>query len=137
MAGSRLVETMQKASRMSPTKTCDLVFGEVISLSPLEIKVDGRFNIGEQFILLSVLCREQIITVTNIENPKHEHIIRESVTLPSGEDEHIHKIEKAVTEKALSQITLWRGLKVGDKVRMLRVSEGGLFYVIERDGDLE
>ena len=31
---------------------------------------------------------------------------------------------------------VWRGLEVGDIVRMLRVGNGQVFYVLERDGDL-
>lgn len=31
---------------------------------------------------------------------------------------------------------LWRGLEVGDIVRILRVGNGQVFYVLEREGDL-
>lgn len=31
---------------------------------------------------------------------------------------------------------LWRGLKTGDNVFMLRVKQGNLFYVFQREGDL-
>lgn len=30
-------------------------------------------------------------------------------------------------------VVLWRGLQVGDKVRMLRVNQGQMYYVIERE----
>jgi hypothetical protein len=37
------------------------------------------------------------------------------------------------TYSALPSITLWRGLIVGDKVRLLRVTNGQMFYIIERE----
>lgn len=137
MPGAKLVAMMQDAAQISPTKSADLVFGVVKKIEPIEIKVDGRFTIGEKFIILSVLCRKQTITVPALDEPKHLHIVPEHLTLPAGEDDHIHKIEEQETEKELQTITLWRGLKVGDKVRMLRVAEGKLYYVIEREDDLE
>lgn len=33
----------------------------------------------------------------------------------------------------IPNILLWRGLIVGDKVRVLRVNQGQMFYVIERE----
>lgn len=31
----------------------------------------------------------------------------------------------------------WRGLIIGDKVRMIRLNGGQIFYVLERDGSLQ
>lgn len=36
-------------------------------------------------------------------------------------------------DTSVVEIQLWRGLIVGDKVRMLRVSKGQAFYVLERE----
>ena len=43
--------------------------------------------------------------------------------------------EKWIGEGVNKQM-LWRGLQVGDSVRMLRVQGGQLFYVLEREGGL-
>lgn len=40
---------------------------------------------------------------------------------------------KETTISALPDIILWRGLRVGDKVRVLRVNQGQMFYVLERE----
>jgi hypothetical protein len=34
-------------------------------------------------------------------------------------------------------VQLWRGLKVGDTVKMLKLSNGQRYYVLEREGDLD
>ena len=42
--------------------------------------------------------------------------------------------EKFLILSALvKETTLWRGLIVGDKVRVLRVNQGQMFYVLERE----
>lgn len=110
MAGEKLVHILQDASKPDLTTTTDLVFGEVISISPLNIRVDNRFNIDSKFIILSELVKEKIITI----------------------DSHNHSVNGVNTSKELTEITLWRGLRVGDKVRILRLNQGQLYYVLER-----
>jgi hypothetical protein len=105
MAGEKIVEIIQKMSTKDGSNTSALVYGEVVTISPLTIKVDSRFIITSDFILLSSLVLPQTITVT------HD---------TSGAE----------------IVTLWRGLIIGDVVRMLRLNQGQLFYVIEREGDL-
>lgn len=41
--------------------------------------------------------------------------------------------EMKPTIQGIGEVVLWRGLEVGDRVRMLRVGEGQMFYVIERE----
>ena len=101
MAGTKLIQTIQSMAKPSVGETTDLLFGEVISVSPLKIRVDNRFEVDEQFLILSALVKETIIQIP--------------------------------TYPALPSITLWRGLIVGDKVRLLRVTNGQIFYIIERE----
>ena len=100
MAGERIIRLLQQASQnaVSSNAVPDLIYGEVLSVEPLEIKVDSRYIITDEFIVLSGLC-----------------------------------IEKRINDEPTGQL-LWRGLQIGDSVRMLRVQEGQLFYVIEREG---
>lgn len=91
MQGEKLLQTLQNVAKPNVNDLTDLVYGEVISESPLEIKIDNRFIVGESFLILSVLCQ---------------------------------------------RVSWWEGLKVGDRVRMLRVSQGQLFYVMEKEGGL-
>lgn len=102
MAGEKIAKLLHDVSNKATqsNKVTDLVYGEVISTSPLQIKVDSRYIITEDFLLLSGLCIQKTMDDT-----------------PSG-------------------IVLWRGLQTGDTVRMLRVQNGQLFYVLDREGGL-
>lgn len=100
MAGERIIQTIKKASVLPESESAGLVFGQVIKVNPMVIRVDNRYEITNRFILLSSLCKPKSITV-------------------GGE-----------------VIQLWRGLQVGDTVRMIRVAKGQLFYVVEREEGL-
>jgi hypothetical protein len=100
MAGSKLINIIQNAGKMSTGETTDLLFGDVTSISPLKIKIDNRFEVDEKFLILSTLVKETTIS-------------------------------------ALPDIILWRGLRVGDKVRVLRVNKGQMFYVMEREEEID
>lgn len=119
MAGEKLVKIMRQMNKESGKSSAmvGLVFGEVLSIAPLEIRIDSRFNITEEFIMLSNLCKEksfQIEQLTVIDNSPNPHTHGTKIT----------------------DVQMWRGIQVGDKLRMLRVGEGQLFYALERVGDL-
>jgi len=105
MTGNKIIEIMQKVGATQLSETTDLLYGEVISTSPLSLKIDNRFIITENFIILSALCKEKTITIT------HD---------TSGAE----------------VVILWRGIIVGDKLRLIRLGRGQKFYAIEREGGL-
>jgi hypothetical protein len=142
MVGNKLVKIMQDAGKPSSSESTDLLFGEVTSVSPLKIKIDNRFEVGEEFLILSALVRDTVINIPAIdvsyrEDNQHSHVIPATVTLSIDSNNnpvnHNHKIASWNTELALPSIRLWRGLIVGDKVRVLRVNQGQMFYVLERE----
>lgn len=142
MAGNKLVQTIQNMSKLPSGEITDLMFGVVTSISPLKIKVDNRFEVDEKFLILSALVKDTIINIPAIDtsyrdDKQHSHVIPATVTLSiDSNDEpvgHDHKISSWNTQLSLPSIRLWRGLIVGDKVRLLRVNQGQLFYVLERE----
>jgi len=133
MAGNKLLKIMQEASKMPTEETTDLLFGVVTSVSPLKIKIDNRFEVDEKFLILSALVKETVIKIPEREENKHLHVIPEHTTSPAGDGPHTHTIPQMNTYSALPSILLWRGLIVGDKVRVLRVNQGQMFYVLERE----
>lgn len=141
MAGYKLVKIMQDAARQPSGETTDMLFGVVISLAPLQIDIGNGVVIDEKFLLLSALCKEKTIPMPAVTDPAHTHLIA-AFTTENGRvgqtDEHNHSVTQkttnlATTNISIPDVTLWRGLIVGDKVRMLRVSKGQLFYVLERE----
>lgn len=84
-----------------------VMFGTVTKSSPLEINVDQRFTIDEDFLIVTErLTRYEV-------DLKHNHTT-------SGED-----TGEALTEK----VVIREGFKVGDTVLLLRV-QGGQKYVV-------
>jgi hypothetical protein len=113
---------MREAGRTPQNEVVDIVEGEVTSVSPLKVKVDNR-ELTEAFLILGALCQETIITRTAdsgtyiFENP-HGHT---GVHGATSED-----------NCGIYQIKLWRGLKVGDKVMMIKLGRGQKYYVLQR-----
>ena len=113
-------------------KPTECVYGEVTSDKPLKIKVDNKFELDETFLILGQNVRETWIKIPENDKFKHKHVIPAWQTDPGGSGPHTHTISTWNTEEALPDIKLWRGLKTGDKVLMLRVKQGQLYYVLER-----
>lgn len=63
MAGEKLAQLI-KNSRPKESELADLVYGHVISTSPLIIRVENRFEIGSNFIELSRMVKELVISIT-------------------------------------------------------------------------
>lgn len=118
--------------------------GEIISISPLQVRISNKQTLAEDELLLSQTVREtwiDIPTTTDGETPEdgifmHRHHISadtdEANDGGQGAQNHKHHIE-IDTEFALPRIRLWRGLVVGDIVRLLKIQEGQLYYIIERE----
>lgn len=58
MAGSKLVRVIQDAAKVPLNSATDLLFGKVLSVSPLRIRVDNRFEITSNHIVLTSLVRD-------------------------------------------------------------------------------
>lgn len=120
--GHRLAKMMREAGRTPQNEVVDIVEGEVTSVSPLKVKVDNR-ELTEAFLILGALCQETIITRTAdsgtyiFENP-YGHT---GVHGATSED-----------NSGIYQIKLWRGLKVGDKVMMIKLARGQKYYILQR-----
>lgn len=63
MAGEKFVDIMQKIAKdyASSNSMTDILYGVVTSVSPLKIKVDNRFEISANFIVLSSLVKKKTI----------------------------------------------------------------------------
>lgn len=92
---------------MEASNPVSVMYGQVTKTDPLEILVDQRFPLDEDFLIVTErLTRYEI-------DLKHNHIYSGGET------------EDALTDK----IVIREGLKVGDSVLLLRV-QGGQKYVV-------
>lgn len=103
MAGEQLARII-KDSKPKPADLSDMLYGVVTSVSPLTIRVDNRFSITSRHLLLLQMVRPLSVSV--------------SITIDG----------KTGTGSA----QVFRALQIGDRVRMLRVSKGQKYYVLDR-----
>lgn len=115
-AGDRLIQTMKKVSvRANPnTKSTDLIYGVVQSVSPLTVLVDNRLELTEDYFVLSPFCYKAGFTITV---PAHSHGITISPIEQAGHSHitdltiegHTHKLEDKETSP--NDVLQIKGLK--------------------------
>ena len=116
--GHRLAQMMREAGKTPQNEIVDIVMGEVTSVKPLKVKVENR-ELTESFLILGALCKET-------------HIKSSAFTIPA----HTHMVSTTESEASMSiptDVLLWRGLRVGDKVLMLKVGRGQKYYIMQRE----
>lgn len=93
-------------------KLTDYVYGEVVSTNPLSIKIDQKLTIPAEVIILTSSVKEKKINLS-----------------------HTHQYSSGTTETELpilNEVIITEGLKIGDKVTMLRVDRGQKFIVLSK-----
>lgn len=141
--GDYLLATIERvARRLIQAREPLCLTGEVVAVKPLKIRVKN-YELGEEHLVLDVRCTEQWIKIPKNGANKHKHKIKAKTELamagvsgqatenPNG---HQHSIE-IETEEALPEICLWRELRVGDKVRIIRLEGGAIHWVTGRIED--
>lgn len=116
--GHRLVQAMRKAGQTPQNEVVDLILGKVVSVKPLKISIEER-ELSESFLTLGALCQETHIYTDNIKKLNHSHELDGTKTTTKPKDGDY-------------DILLWRGLKKGDQVLMLKVGRGQKYFVLQR-----
>ena len=125
----------------------EFVFGTVTGVDPLTIRVgaetdENSYEIDEDFLVLSPFCRRTVLGVPSLDHAEHLHEIdAKTETATTGivitgqatmvDEGHTHSI-KIKTKTALPEMLLWRGLEKNDRVMILKLPGGTLFWVIQR-----
>lgn len=131
MLGSKIVKVMKDSAKMPDSESTDLLIGEVTSTSPLKVKVDNRYEVGENFLLLTTLVSEFDVDMTVdhlTETHTHMHTIHDTYTGAGSAENHTH-LHRFIGRKTFK---IHLGLQVGEKVMMLRVQKGQKFIIIDR-----
>lgn len=97
------------------SKPVNVYFGEVVSVSPLQINVEQKMMLGEKQLVLT----EKVSDYTT-ELKVDWQTERES--------DHVHDIS------GRKKIVVYNGLGLGDKVILIRQQGGQKFIVIDRVG---
>ncbi|MDF2651714.1 MAG: hypothetical protein K0Q73_7519 [Paenibacillus sp.] len=88
----------------------NIIFGEVTKVNPLEVTVNQRFALDEDFLIVPESLTEYLIDVS------HTHSYSSETTGP------------ALPEKLLIR----RGLEVGDALLLLRMQGGQQYIILDR-----
>lgn len=131
-----LVDTMKKVAQQTENANVPAAwfFGEVTAVSPVTIRVDNRFDIsGEAVVLMKEFKAGYYPTHTHTINP-HDHVVPAHSTQAAGEGPHSHEVSafNTQTKGLTTNPETYSGLAVGDKVVLLRNHGGQSFLVLGR-----
>ena len=107
------------------TELSDVVSGEVINDNPLQIKIDSKIILTDEFLVLTNNVRDYETTVDYIEVTESEE---------ETDTEETDKEETPEPTPKTAKCTIHNALKVGDNVLMLQQSGGQRFIVLDKIG---
>lgn len=134
-----ILENFQKiaVSAIKETKPAGLYYGEVMSTSPLKIKIDQKLILTSKQLLLSTLVQDFEVDMDvdhTTEEDTHNHEITSNcanpqcaVTSSIAQDyTHTHDYKGRKTFK------VFLGLHAGEKVILVRVQGGQKYLILDR-----
>ncbi len=144
-----LVESMKKAAldAMRSINPTAVLFGEVIGDDPLQIMIEQRLTLDEDFLVLTRNVTDYDVDVTvewesdsALESHKHSFGARTSDS--GGDPSHTHRVGGGSTNEVdLSHeheitghktMTVHAGLRVGETVLLIRQEGGQKYIVVDR-----
>lgn len=120
---------------MKNAEMCEALFGKVVGINPLQVKIDPRLPpISEEALILTEAVIEKKIPVL-----EHKHTV-EGSTPPAETDEQLKKDEILVKEnghdlgldESGEYIIINKGLEVGDGVILMQCHHGQRFVIMSR-----
>lgn len=116
---------MEATEEKNPTA---ILYGTVVSESPLSINVDQRFTLPEDFFILTTNVKDYQ-TEISFDNSGVKNIARNyTMDDESGTDYKLTFQDSHVK----NEVTIYNGLKSGEKVMLLRIQGGQRYVVLDR-----
>lgn len=149
---ANLVELIKKAADEAneASKPMGVYFGTVTKDEPLEINVEQKINLTKEFLILTNAVKDHYVDITVSHNTEkttidHTHDVQGS-TGSADSPPHTHKVditsqtnEPTTTHlhayKGKKKMLIHNGLKIGEKVMLLRVQGGQKYVVVDRISD--
>jgi hypothetical protein len=129
---------MKKAAveAVAASNPCSILFGKVISVSPLKILVEQRLTLDESYLVLTSLVRDFEIDMTMNHftdedaflDTEHNHSFSGTGSVQNASFDSTHK--HAITGRKTFQVHL--GLAVGEAVMLMAVQGGQKYIVLDR-----
>lgn len=152
---SDLIKTMKQLAieAVESLKPVNVLFGKVISTSPLKVQVEQKLTLTkEQLVLSRNVTNFQTSMTVNMDTDNktvsfdftHSHDIDLKTTT---EEDHAHSVKGSTENEKISlnkshkhnisgtfNVTVNNGLKVNDEVILLRMQQGQKYIIIDRIG---
>lgn len=137
---NKLIDAINSTQGAVTPKHSELLYGTIITLNPLSIKVDDIGILPEECFVLGQMCRPHTVTIPH----KHEYngVTEQTNDGGQGASPHSHEIKQQVTEDlhegtgGYSQesviLEIHPKLTEGDRVMLFSFNNGQKFYVAER-----
>ena len=131
-----IIETMKKAAidAVDATKPMNVIFGKVISASPLKINVEQKMTLEAQSLILTRNVTDHTIqmSVNHFTDDEYGHIHAVQDTYTGGGTSTPTTHKHAYTGR--KSYVVHNGLTVGDNVILIRQQDGQKFVIIDRLG---
>lgn len=138
---------------VNASKPVNIVFGVVISTSPLQIQIEQKLTLDKEQLVVAKHLTNYSTTMnvymdTNSKTVSFDFSHKHSVNLTSDEEKnHTHNVSGNTGNKTLNDskthnhnisgnfnVTIKNGLMVGEKVILVRMQEGQKYIVLDRIG---
>lgn len=137
---NKLIDAINSTQGSIASKNSELLYGTIVTLEPLSIKIDDIGTLPEEFFVLGQMVRPHTVTIPH----KHEYNgITELINDGGqGASAHQHEIKQQVTEDlhvgtgGYSQesvvLEIYPKLAINDRVLLFSFNNGQKYYVAER-----
>lgn len=137
---NKLIDALNSTQNSVSPKHSELLYGTIVTLEPLSIKIDDIGTLPEEFFVLGQMVRPHTITIPH----KHEYngITEETNDGGQGAQPHSHEIKQQTTEDLhvgtgrYSQdfvvLEIYPKLAINDRVLLFSFNNGQKYYIAER-----
>lgn len=129
------VELIKRAAvdAVEAAKPVNVLFGTILSASPLKISVEQKLTLGSKQLILSRNVTDYSVAMTldhTTESHSHDHEIQDTFTGGGSSSTETHNHEY----KGTKMFRVHNALKAGEKVILIRIQGGQKFLVLDRLG---
>lgn len=126
----QIVGNMNEQSKFSK-----LEFGTVETVSPLKIRIDQKKILEQNDLMLSHLVRDYYVDITVQHSTDSIYGGWDTTHSHPGAGDNVIPIDHEHEYKGRKKIMIHNGLRVGEKVVLIRQMGGQLYYILDRIED--
>lgn len=117
------------------SKLSKFEFGTVESISPLKIRIDQKKILEQNDLMLSHLVRDYYVDITVQHSTDSIYGGWDTTHSHPNAGDNVIPIDHEHEYKGRKKIMIHNGLKVGEKVVLIRQMGGQLYYILDRIED--